>query len=54
MNISLTVEFHKGKRGTDIERNGELEEEKLLITNTENENLDCSYKGKNAITTLPP
>eukprot|EP00105_Crassostrea_gigas_P035519 XP_019919667.1 PREDICTED: uncharacterized protein LOC105320718 [Crassostrea gigas] len=35
------------KRGNDIERNAELEEEKLLIGNTqsENENLDFSDKG---------
>ncbi|XP_065928868.1 uncharacterized protein [Magallana gigas] len=38
--------FHKCKRrSTDIERNSESEEEKALIANTENENLDCSDKG---------
>lgn len=47
MNISLTLEFPKFKRSTDIERNSESEEEKALIANTENENLDCSDKGKN-------
>lgn len=49
MNISLTLEL----RGTDIERNAELEEEKLLIGNTqsEKENLDFSDKGKNTIST---
>lgn len=48
MHISLTLE-----RGNDIERNAELEEEKLLIGNTqsENENLDFSDKGKNTIST---
>lgn len=50
MNISLTLEFHKNRRGIDIEGNGELEEENSLIANTENENLDCSDKGKNAVT----
>lgn len=54
MNISLTLEFQKCKRGTDMERNGESEEEKELITNTKNENLDCSDKGKNLIFTFPP
>lgn len=46
MHISLTLE-----RGNDIERNAELEEEKLLIGNTQskNENLDFSDKGKNTI-----
>lgn len=50
MNIFfLTIELHRSKRGTDIERNGKLEEEKSLIANTEkNENFDCSDKGKNA------
>lgn len=49
MNISLTLEL----RGSDIERNAELEEEKLLIGNTqsENEKLDFSAKGKNEIST---
>lgn len=57
MNISLTLEFHKCTRGTDIEINGELEEEEeetALIANTENGNLDCSDKGKNTISTFPP
>lgn len=55
MNISLTLEFHKCKRSsTDIERNSESEEEKALIANTENENLDCSDKGKNAVTHYHP
>lgn len=54
MNISLTLEFHKCTRGTDIEVNGELEEENALIANTENENLDCSDKGKNTISGFPP
>lgn len=40
--------------GTDIERNDGLEEETVLIASTENENLNCSAKGKNAISTLPP
>lgn len=46
MHISLTLE-----RGNDIERNAELEEEQLLIRNTENENFDISDQGKNAIST---
>lgn len=57
MNISLTLEFHKCTRGTDIEINGELEEEEeetALIANTENGNLDCSDKGKNTISKFPP
>lgn len=54
MNIYLTLEFHKCKGGTDIERNGEFEEEKSLLASTENEILDCSDKGKNPISTLPP
>lgn len=56
MNISLTLEFHKCTRGTDIEINGELEEEEEtpLIANTENGNLDCSDKGKNTISRFPP
>lgn len=56
MNISLTLEFHKCTRGTDIEINGELEEEEetALIANTENGNLDCFDKGKNTISTFPP
>lgn len=56
MIISLTLEFHKCTRGTDIEINGELEEEEetALIANTENGNLDCSDKGKNTISTFPP
>lgn len=53
MNISLTLEFHKCKGGTDIERTGEPEEEKSLLASTGNENLDCSDKG-NPISTLPP
>lgn len=54
MNISLTLEFHKCTRGTDIEINGKLEEENALLANTENENSDCSDKGKNTISTFPP
>lgn len=54
MNISLTLEFHNCTRGTDIEINSELREEDALITNTENENLDCSDKGKNTISIFPP
>lgn len=50
MNISLTLEC---KDGTDIEKNGEHEEEKLLPASTGNENLDCSDKG-NPILTLRP
>lgn len=46
MNISLTLEC---KGGTDIESNGEHEEEKLLLAS----NLDCSDKG-NPISTLRP
>lgn len=48
MNISLTLEC---KRGTDIERNGEHEEETSLLASTEN--LDWSDKG-NPISTLGP
>lgn len=50
MNISLTLEC---KDGTDIEKNGEHEKEKLLPASTGNENLDCSDKG-NPILTLRP
>lgn len=50
MNISLTLEC---KGGTDIESNGEHEEEKLLLASTGNENFDCSDKG-NPISTLRP
>lgn len=54
MNIFLILDFPKCKSGIDIERNGESEEEKkALIAHTENKNLDCSDKGKNAISTLP-
>lgn len=54
MNISLTLEFHKCKEGTDIERNSEFEEETSLLASIGNENLDCSDKGKHPISTLPP
>lgn len=47
INISVTLDFHRSKRRTSIEG---LEEEIPLI---ENENLDCSDIGKNAISTLP-
>lgn len=49
MTISLTLEFHRSRRGIDIERNGNLDEENLRIANTEIENLDCSDKGKNEV-----
>lgn len=54
MNISLTLEFHKCKGGTDIERNCEFVEEISLLASIGNENLDCSDKGKHSFLTLPP
>lgn len=49
INISGILESYRSKRGNDNERNSELEEGKPLITNIENENIICCFKGKNAI-----
>lgn len=54
INISGILEFYRRKRDNDKEINTELEEGNPLINNTNNENKDYPFQGKNAVPSLPP